>query len=168
MLQQYRIQYNFIGIHLILTNLYGPRDKFDLEAGHVIPSLIRKFVMAKKRGEKYVEIWGTGVATRDFLHVTDCAEGIIRAMESYHGIEPCNLGSMKEVSIKDIAEKLRQMTEFEGEIKWDPSRPDGPKRRVLNAERACEYFGFQPTISIDEGLSDTVKYWQRVCEDERI
>ena len=76
--------------------------------------------------------------------------------------------SMKEVSIKDIAEKLRQMTEFEGEIKWDPSRPDGPKRRVLNAERACKYFGFQPTISIDEGLSETVKYWKRICEDERI
>jgi len=167
MLQQYRLQYNFCGIHLILTNLYGPRDKFDLESGHVIPSLVRKFVLAKNTNEKYVEIWGTGVATRDFLHVSDCAEGVILAMEKYNGNEPCNLGSAIEVSIKDIAEKLKSITKFEGEIKWDTSRPDGPLRRVLDTERAQNFFGFIPVMSIDDGLYETVEYWRRVCEDGR-
>ena len=166
MLQQYRIQYDFVGIHLILTNLYGPRDQFNLESGHVIPSLVRKFVSAKRDGKDSVDIWGTGRATRDFLHVSDCAEGVVRAMERYHGTEPCNLGSTKEVSIKEIAEKLKDIVSFDGEIKWDTSRPDGPLRRVLKTDRACNYFGFQPIVSIDDGLRETVMYWERVCDSD--
>ncbi len=155
-LQAYREEYGFNGIYLIPANLYGPGDNSDPETSHVIPSVIRKFVEAKEVGAKNVTLWGTGMASREFLYVEDCAEGILLAAELYDGPDPVNLGTGQEITIADLAEKIRALVGYEGGIIWDASRPQGQLRRRLDVSRAKEAFGFEARTALDEGLSRTV------------
>jgi GDP-L-fucose synthase len=158
--QAYRQQYGFNGIFLLPVNLYGPRDNFNLETGHVIPSLIRKFIEAKERGDKHVTLWGDGSPTREFFYAEDAAEGILLAAEHYNGDEPVNLGSGMEISIKDLATKIATLTGFDGEIIWDTSKPNGQPRRALDVSRAEQYFGFRAQMSFDEGLRRTIEWYK--------
>ncbi len=156
--QAYRQEYGFNGIFLLPVNLYGPGDNFDPESSHVIPALIRKFVEARESGAEHVDVWGTGSASREFLYVADAAQGIVLATERYEGSEPVNLGTGGEISIRDLAEKIRELTGFSGEIRWDASQPDGQPRRCLDVQRAQE-FGFRAGTSFDEGLQRTLEWY---------
>jgi len=157
--QGYKDQYGFNAIHLMPVNLYGPRDDFDLKSSHVIPALIRKMLAAKKDGLPYVEVWGTGKASREFLYVEDCADAIILAAEKYNGREPVNLGSGLEMSMKDIITKIKTLTGFNGEIRWDTNKPDGQPRRGLDVSKAEKDFGFRATTGLDEGLKKTIDWY---------
>jgi GDP-L-fucose synthase len=157
--QAYREQYGYNSIFLLPVNLYGPRDNFDLQSSHVIPALIRKCVEAIERKEERIVCWGSGAVTREFLHAADCAEGILRASESYNSSEPVNLGSGFEISIRDLAEKIAQLTGFTGELVWDPTQPDGQPRRCLDVTRAEREFGFRAHIGFDEGLRQTIDWY---------
>ncbi len=159
--QAYRQQYGFNSIFLLPVNLYGPRDNFDLESSHVIPALIRKCVEAIERGDDHITCWGTGVATREFLHAEDCAEGLLLAAELYEKSEPVNLGAGFEISIKDLTEKIVELTGFKGRIEWDASKPDGQPRRCLDTTRAESEFGFSARTSFDEGLRQTIEWFRR-------
>ena len=160
MLQAYRRQYGLNGIYLLPVNLYGPGDTFNLQTSHVIPALIRKFVEATGRGEKEVVVWGTGSPSREFFFVEDCARGITLATQNYDGPEPVNLGAGFEITIKDLAEKIRDMVGFAGELVWDTSKPDGQPRRCLDTSRAAEFFGFRAQVDFDEGLRKTIRWWE--------
>ena len=160
MLQAYRQQYGLNGIYLLPVNLYGPGDNFNPASSHVIPALIRKFVDAKRRGDDTVEVWGTGKASREFLYVEDCARGITAATLKYDGPDPVNLGAGFEITIKDLAEKIRDLAGFEGQLVWDTSKPDGQPRRCLDTRRARELFGFQSEMGFDEGLRRTIQWWE--------
>ncbi len=160
MLQAYRRQYGLNGIYLVPANLYGPRDNFDLETSHVIPAMIRKFSEARERGFPHVTLWGTGRVSREFLYAEDCAEGIFLAAERYDDPDPVNLGTGEEVTIAELAEKVRAATGYRGEIRWDASRPDGQPRRRLDVSRARERFGFVARTSLDEGLRRTVAWYE--------
>jgi GDP-L-fucose synthase len=157
--QAYREEYGFNAIYLIPVNLYGPDDNFDPESSHVIPALIRKFVEAKAAGAPEVEGWGTGTPTREFLYVDDAARGIQFATERYDEPDPVNLGSGEEISIRDLAEKIRVLAGYEGEIAWDPSKPDGQPRRRLDTSRAEEAFGFRAEVPLKEGLRRTIDWY---------
>jgi len=158
--QAYRDQYGFNSIYLLPVNLYGPRDNFNLETSHVIPALIRKCVEAQQRGDDQIVVWGTGFPTREFLYAGDAAEGIVLASENYNGIEPVNLGSGMEISIKDLVELIVRLTGFEGKVVWDKSKPDGQPRRALDVTRAREFFGFQARTPFEEGLQKTIEYFK--------
>ena len=158
--QAYRQQYGFNAIYLLPVNLYGPRDNFDLESSHVIPALIRKMIEAQERGDKHVVLWGDGSPTREFLYVEDAAEGIVQAAEKYNGPEPVNLGSGQEISIKDLAETIADLTDFQGEIVWDTTKPNGQPRRALDVSRAKKYFGWEAKTSFPEGLRRTVAWFR--------
>lgn len=160
MLQAYRAQYGFNGIYLLPVNLYGPGDNFELASSHVIPALIRKFVEAKARGDKKVDVWGTGTASREFLYVEDCARAILLAAERYDEAEPINIGSGCEITIRDLAAKIQQLVGYEGQIAWDPAQPDGQPRRRLDCTRARERLGFTAEVDLDEGLRRTVEWYQ--------
>ena len=160
MLQAYRQQYGLSGIYLLPVNLYGPGDNFDLQTGHVIPALIRKFCHAIETGARQVEIWGTGAASREFFYVTDCARGIVMATEQYDGPDPVNLGANFEITIKALAEKIKQLTGFRGELVWDQTKPDGQPRRCLDVSRAKSYFGFAAQIPFEQGLKETIQWWK--------
>lgn len=157
--QAYKLQYGFNGIHLLCVNLYGPRDNFDPESSHVIPGMIRKFVDAKENGSKEVVFWGDGSPTREFLYVEDCAKGIVLATERYDKPEPVNLGSGMEISIKDLAEKLKELTGFEGELVWDKTKPNGQPRRCLDVSKAEKEFGFKAAVDFEDGLKRTVDWY---------
>ena len=157
--QTYREQYGFNAIYLLPVNLYGPRDNFDLQSSHVIPALIRKCLEAKKRGDGQVVLWGDGSPTREFLYAGDAAEGILLAAERYNGSEPVNLGSGKEISIKDLAELIARLTGFQGKIVWDTSKPNGQPRRALDTSRAEKYFGFKAAVAFEEGLQQTIDWY---------
>lgn len=159
--QAYRQQYGFNAIYLLPVNLYGPRDNFDLESSHVIPALIRKCIEAQESGQKTVEVWGDGSPTREFLYVEDAAEGILLATERYNGPEPVNLGSGFEISIRDLAELIRRLTGFKGELVWDTSKPNGQPRRALDISRAEKYFGFRATTNFEEGLRRTIEWYRQ-------
>jgi GDP-L-fucose synthase len=159
MLQAYRRQYGLNGIYLLPVNLYGPGDNFDPASSHVIPALIRKFVAAKLAGAPTVEVWGTGAASREFLYVEDCARGITLATQRYDGGEPVNLGAGFEITIRDLAEKIRRLVGFEGELVWDPTKPDGQPRRCLDTARAAEAFAFRAQMDFDQGLQQTIAWW---------
>ena len=161
-LQAYRDQYGFNGVFVMPVNLYGPRDNFDLETSHVIPAMIRKFVEAKDRGDDRVVLWGDGSPTREFLYVEDAAEGVLLAAEKYESREPVNLGTGSEISIRDLAEKIRHYTGFAGTIEWDTTRPNGQPRRRLDTTRAKEEFGFVARTSFDDGLRNAVE-WFLAC-----
>lgn len=163
--QAYREQYGFNSIFLLPVNLYGPRDNFDPESSHVIPALIRKCVEAVQTGAKEVYCWGTGQATREFLHAADCARGIVLAAEQYNQSEPVNLGAGFEISIKELAEKIARLTGFTGELVWDASQPDGQPRRCLDVTRAAREFGFRAHIGFEEGLQQTIDWYR---EDKRL
>jgi len=160
--QAYRQQYGFNAIYLLPVNLYGPRDNFNPESSHVIPALIKKIFDAKESGEDYITVWGTGKATREFLFVEDAAEGIILATEKYNKPAPVNLGSGFEISIKDLVELIAELAGFNGEIRWDTSKPDGQPKRCLDVSRAKEEFGFEAKIGFREGLEKTIKWYKKV------
>jgi GDP-L-fucose synthase len=154
--QAYREQYGVSSIFLLPTNLYGPRDNFDLETSHVIPALIRKMLEA----EDEVVLWGDGSPTREFLYVEDCVEGLVLAAERYDGPEPVNLGASKEISIRELAELVAGVTGYEGPIVWDETRPGGQPRRSVDASRARELFGFEARTPLREGLERTVAWYR--------
>ncbi|HYG76426.1 MAG TPA: GDP-L-fucose synthase [Planctomycetota bacterium] len=160
MLQSYRQQYGFNGIYLLPVNLYGPRDNFDLNTSHVIPALIRKCLAAQRNGENRIVCWGSGKVSREFLYVDDCAEGLLLAAESYDGPEPVNLGTGREISIKDLAELIARLTGFKGSIEWDAAKPDGQPRRCLSVERAERLLGFKARMPLEQGLQATIE-WAR-------
>jgi GDP-L-fucose synthase len=154
--QAYREQYGLNAIYLLPVNLYGPRDNFDLETGHVIPHLIRKMLESRDQ----VVLWGDGSPTREFLFVEDCAEGVVLAGEGYDAPEPVNLGSGEEISIHDLAQLVAELTGFEGEIVWDRSKPNGQPRRRLDISRAEALFGFRARTGLREGLKRTVAWYR--------
>lgn len=155
----YRDQYNFNSIFLLPVNLYGPGDNFEPGSSHVIPALIKKFVEAKKNGLNRVEVWGDGSATREFCYVEDAAQGILLATEKYDKSDPVNIGAGFEISIKDLAEKIKSLAGYTGEIIWDTSKPNGQPRRMLDVSRAASEFGFTAKTTFDEGLSKTVNWY---------
>lgn len=154
--QAYREQYDFDVIHLIPVNLYGPSDNFDPASSHVIPALIKKCIDARDAGDDHIVVWGTGSASREFLYVDDAAEGIVLATERYDGAEPVNLGVGREITIRDLVTLIVKLTGFRGEVRWDPSKPDGQPRRALDTSRAMERFGFRAATSFEEGLRRTI------------
>jgi GDP-L-fucose synthase len=156
-LQAYRQEYGFRGIYLLPVNLYGPRDNFDPESSHVIPSMIRKFVEAKDRE---VVLWGDGTPTREFLYVEDAAEAVVLAAERYDKPDPVNVGGGEEISIRDLAQKIAAQMGFRGEIRWDPSKPNGQPRRRLDVSRAEREFGFRAKTRLDEGLQRTLAWYR--------
>jgi GDP-L-fucose synthase len=162
MCQAYREQYGFNAIYLLPVNLYGPGDNFDLHTSHVIPALIRKCVEARDRGDECITCWGDGSPTREFLYVEDAAEGIALATEAYDGAEPVNLGSGREISIRDLAVMVAELVGFTGRIEWDTEKPNGQPRRCLDIERARRYFGFTAKTSFEEGLRKTIE-WYTAC-----
>jgi GDP-L-fucose synthase len=164
MCQGYREQYGLNGIYLLPVNLYGPRDNFDLRTSHVIPALIRKCVEAKRRGDKEIPAWGTGKASREFLYVDDCAEGIIAATEKYNSPDPINLGSGREITVKDLTELIAKLTGFTGRIAWDPTKPDGQPRRCLDVSRAKEQIGFVAKTSLEDGLRRTIEWYESTTQ----
>jgi GDP-L-fucose synthase len=159
--QSYREQYGFNSIFLLPANLYGPGDNFDLETSHVIPALIRKCVEARDNKAEFIEAWGSGQVSREFLYVEDCAEGILRATALYDGPEPVNLGSGNEVVIKDLVETIARLTGFNGEIRWRSDRPDGQPRRQLDTSRAFEKFGFRARTNLEDGLKRTIDWYEK-------
>jgi GDP-L-fucose synthase len=158
--QAYRQQYGFNAIHLLLVNLYGPRDNFDLETSHVVPALIRKCVDAVETGRDEVVVWGTGRASREFLYVEDAAEAVVLAAERYDGAEPVNVGSGREVSTREIVGLIALRTGFLGRIVWDASKPDGQPRRCLDVCKADELFGFRARTALEEGLERSISWYR--------
>ena len=167
MCQAYRRQYGTNAVYLLPVNLYGPGDHFDLEASHVIPALIRKFLEAREQGKTTVTAWGDGSPTREFLYVDDCAEAIVLATERYDGAAPVNIGTGFEISIKDLVELIADLTGYEGDVIWDTSKPNGQPRRCLDTSRAKRDFGWQAGTSLTEGLIRTIKWYQanRLCRE---
>jgi GDP-L-fucose synthase len=158
--QAYRQQYGFNAIYPLPVNLYGPGDNFDPRSSHVIAALIRKVHEAKAQGHEFIEAWGTGRPTREFLYVEDGAEGILLATERYDGPEPVNLGSGTEISIRDLGELICRLMDFHGEIRWDASKPDGQPRRCLDVSRAAGAFGFRAQVPLEQGLRRTIRWYE--------
>lgn len=157
--QAYRKQYGFNSIFLLPVNLYGIGDNFNEESSHVIPALIKKFVDAVEIGDKEVEVWGTGVASREFLHVEDAAEGILLATEKYNKSDPINLGAGFEIKISDLVELISKITGYTGKVIWDDSKPDGQPRRCLVVSKAESKFGFIAEVKFEEGFRDTIDWY---------
>jgi len=164
--QAYRDQYGFNSIYLLPTNLYGPRDNFDPKNSHVIPALIRKVSEAMESNSDHIDVWGTGSASREFLYAEDAAEGIVLATERYDKSDPVNLGTGREVTIKETVETICRLMDFQGEIRWDSTKPDGQPRRQLDTARAKEGFGFEARISFEDGLKKAIE-WYREAGGER-
>jgi GDP-L-fucose synthase len=158
--QSYRQQYDFNTIFLLPANLYGPGDNFDLESSHVIPALIRKCIEARDANRSFIEAWGTGEASREFLYVDDCADGVIRAAATYNESEPVNIGTGSEIKISELVQLIARLTRFEGEIRWQHDKPDGQPRRRLDVSRAVEKFGFQAQVPLEEGLRRTIQWYE--------
>src|SRR5438132_104447 len=158
--QAYRAQYGFNAIHVLPVNLYGPGDNFDPETSHVIPALIRKCVEARAAGQDAVVCWGDGSPTREFLYVEDCAEALVLALERYDGGDPVNLGVGSEISIRDLATLIAELTGFHGRFVWDTSRPNGQPRRALDTSRAASAFGFRASTPLREGLTRTIAWFR--------
>jgi GDP-L-fucose synthase len=160
MCQAYRQQYGLNAVYVLPVNLYGPRDNFHPHSSHVIPALIRKCVEARDKGADHISAWGTGSASREFLYVEDCAEGIVSTLEKYDSPEPMNLGSGREISIKNLTELVARLSHFKGRIDWDPSKPDGQPRRCLDVSRAKKEIGFVANTTLEDGLSKTIKWFE--------
>lgn len=158
--EAYRAEYGFNSINPMLVNLYGPGDNFDPESSHVIPALIRKCLEAIDRGDKKLQVWGTGTATREFLYVEDAAEAIVMAAEKWNSSEPINIGTGKEISIKDLITLIARLCGFEGEIVWDSSKPDGQPRRCLDVTKAREHLGFDARTDFETGLRQTIEWYR--------
>ena len=157
----YRRQYGLSSVVLFPVNLYGPRDNFDLHTSHVIPALIRKCVEARERGDRKVVVWGTGAASREFLHARDAAEGIVTACERYEKSEAVNLGAGFEIKIRDLVPLVARLCRFEGEIVWDTSKPDGQPRRMLDTSKALREFGWKAKIAFEDGLRETIAWFEQ-------
>jgi GDP-L-fucose synthase len=157
--QAYREQYGMNAIYLLPVNLYGPGDNFDLNSSHVIPALIRKCLEAVEAGREEIVLWGDGSPTREFLYVEDAAEGIVLATEQYDKSDPVNLGSGMEISIRDLATTIAEMTGFTGRIVWDTNQPNGQPRRRLDVSRAESEFGFRAATSFEVGLRKTIDWY---------
>ncbi len=158
--QAYREQYGMNAVFLLPVNLYGPRDNFDLQTSHVIPALIRKAVAARDAGAESFTCWGDGSPTREFLFVRDAAEAFVLAAERYNGDEPINVGSAREISIKELAETIATLVGFRGRIEWDATKPNGQPRRKLNTDRARAQFGFTAETSFEDGLRETIAWFE--------
>lgn len=159
MAQAYRQQYSMNIIYLLPVNLYGPKDNFNPESSHVIPALIRKFVEAVESKQPAVQVWGTGSASREFLYVDDAAEGIVLAAEKYDSPDPVNLGSGHEITIRELAEHIKELTGYEGQIAWDSTKPDGQPRRCLDITKALQ-FGFTAKTELWTGLKKTIEWYR--------
>lgn len=160
MLDAYARQYGMQSAYVLPVNLYGPFDDFDPATSHVIPALIRRCVEAVESGASYIECWGTGEASREFLFVDDAAEGLVRAAEILSDPTPVNLGTGNEIRIRDLVHLVAELTGFEGEIVWDPTKPDGQPRRRLDTSRAEEWLGFRAKTSLREGLERTIAWYR--------
>lgn len=158
--QGYRQEYGFNTIFLLPANLYGPGDNFDLESSHVIPALIRKCIEARDNGATYVEAWGTGNASREFLYVEDCADAILRATASYNESDPVNIGTGNEIKISELLKLITRLTGFTGEVRWQSDKPDGQPRRRLDVSRALQKFGFKAHTSLEDGLRRTIDWYE--------
>ena len=158
--QAYRDQYGFNAIYLMPVNVYGPGDNFDPASSHVIPALITKCLDGRDAGAPAIEVWGTGAASREFIYVEDAAEGIVLGTERYNGAEPVNLGTGREITIRDLVTLIATLTGYDGEIAWDTSKPDGQPRRRLDTTRARERFGFEARTSFAEGLRRTIAWYE--------
>ena len=158
--QAYRQQYGFNSIYLLPVNLYGPGDNFSSQSSHVIPALIKKCVDARKAGKSSITVWGSGKATREFLYVDDAARAIVMAAEKYNQSEPVNIGAGFEISIKNLAQLIVQLSGFKGKLVWDPTQPDGQPRRRLDVQRAKRKFGFKAQIKLKEGLRNTIDWYK--------
>lgn len=157
----YREQYGFNAVHLLPVNLYGPEDNIERKSSHVIPALIRKIVEARDSKKSEVEVWGTGRATREFLYVEDAARGIVQATERYDDVEPVNLGSGNEITIRETAELIMKLAGYRGRIRWNTSKPDGQPRRQLEVSRAKKLFGFEAKTPLEMGLKKTIAWYER-------
>lgn len=157
--QAYREEHQFNCIYLLQVNLYGPGDNFDPESSHVIPALIKKILDAKANNQKYIEVWGDGTPTREFLYVEDAAKGIIMAAESYDKEHPINLGSGFEISIKELVTLTAKLLRFKGEVRWDTTKPNGQPRRMLDTSKALQEFGFKAKIPFEIGLKKTIDWY---------
>jgi GDP-L-fucose synthase len=160
MLDGYRRQYGLASSYLLPVNLYGPWDNFDLNTSHVIPALIRKCVTAIDEGRDSIECWGTGAASREFLYVEDAAEGIVRAAEALDEPIPVNLGTGREITVRDLVTLIARLTGFTGDIRWDTSKPDGQPRRCLDTTRAAELLGWRAKVGFEEGLRRTIEWYR--------
>jgi GDP-L-fucose synthase len=158
--QAYREQYGLNAIFLLPVNLFGPDDNFDLATSHVIPALVRKMVEAGDRSDAEIELWGDGTPTREFLYVDDCADALLLAGERYDGQEPVNVGTGVEISIRDLAGLIAELTGFNGSIRWNTGRPNGQPRRCLDVTRAEALFGFRAAVSLREGLERTIAWYR--------
>src|SRR6185503_3718028 len=158
--QSYRQQYGFNSIFLLPANLYGPGDNFEPETSHVIPALIRKCIEARDEGRPFIEAWGTGEASREFLYVEDCADAILLAAAQYDESDPVNIGTGNEIKISELVKLIARLTRFDGEIRWQTNQPDGQPRRRLDVSRAREKFGFQAQTPFEEGLRRTIDWYE--------
>ena len=159
--QAYRAEYGYNAIHLLMSNLYGPGENLDPETSHGLASMVRKFVDARNLGHDNVTLWGDGSPTREFLYVEDAAEGILLASELYDLSEPVNLGSGEEISIRDLAGKIRNLAGFVGQVRWDPIKPNGQPRRCVDVTRAKRHFGFEATTPLNEGLRRMISWYEK-------
>ena len=159
LIKSYRKEYGHSWISVMPTNLYGPNDNFDLENSHVLPALIRKFVEAKRNNSPEVVLWGSGTPLREFLHVDDLAKAILVCLEKYNDAQQINIGSGDEISIKDLGQKIANLTGFTGKIVWDTNRPDGTPRKVLDSSKINK-LGWKPSITLDQGIAATVEWYQ--------
>lgn len=157
--QAYKKEYGLNSIYLILVNLYGPRDNFDPRYGHVIPSLIYRMIQSKKNNEKNFSVWGSGSATREFLFVEDAARAIVSALKNYDSEQPVNIGTGEETSIRDLVLLLKKIIKYDGEIVWDPTKPDGAPRRCVDTSKAQKKFGFRTTTNLKKGLKKTINWY---------
>lgn len=158
LIKSYRKEYQHRWISLMPTNLYGPRDNFDLQHAHVLPALIRRFVEAKKSGVDTVTLWGTGSPKREFLHVDDLARAVVLASEKYDASEHLNIGSGEDLTIKELAEMIARLAGFTGRIAWDSSKPDGTPRKVLDVTKV-KSLGWSPEISLENGIASTIDWY---------
>lgn len=159
-LQAYRDQYGFNGIYLLPVNLYGPEDNFDPGSSHVIPALIRKVHEAQQRGDRQIPVWGDGSPTREFLYSTDAAAGIVLGAQLLNSSEPVNLGTGREISIRDLIELICKLMGYDGELVWETDKPNGQPRRCLDTTRAKELFGFEAQTSFEDGLRQTIDWYR--------
>jgi GDP-L-fucose synthase len=160
MLEAYRAEYDFNGIYLIPVNLYGPFDNFDPETSHVIPAMIRKFCHAADTNTREVTCWGTGRASREFLYVDDAADAIVLATSVLNDSQPVNLGTGREIPVSELAKLIAPMCGFDGDIRWDDSRPDGQPRRQLDTNRAEQLLSWRARVSLEDGLKKTIEWWR--------
>lgn len=157
--QSFAEEFDLDGVHLLMVNMYGPWDNFDLESSHVIPAMIRKFLAAKERGDTQVTLWGDGSPTREFIYVNDAAEAVVLATERYDSPEPVNIGSATEASIRDLATRIQDLVGYRGTIVWDTTKPNGQPRRKLDVSKAKERFGFEARTTLEQGLERTFRWY---------